>query len=346
MKIALATIQAPFIKGGAEYLIKGLELALINHGHTVEQISMPFRFSPPEQVRRSLEIWQSEDFTSLNGHQADLVICLQFPTYHVRHPSKVLWLMHQFRMVYDLWDTPFGHPHRQSAAMSKLRESIVETDTTTLAAIGRRFTIAENVSSRLLRYNGLTSEALYHPPYRSENFYNAAPENYILAPSRLEATKRQELLIRAMPDVAPPMIAVFVGEGGQRSALEELAAKLGVGNRVIFLGQVTEEEKWGLYAHSAGVFFAPYDEDYGYVTLEGMLSAKAVITCTDSGGPLEFVINQETGLIVEPEAATIAHAVNSLQDKQQSSRMGHNGRARYESLSMTWDKVVSRLTAK
>ena len=38
-----------------------------------------------------------------------------------------------------------------------------------------------------------------------------------------------------------------------------------------------------------GVIFPPLDEDYGYVTLEAMLAAKPVITCTDSGGPLEFV---------------------------------------------------------
>ena len=45
------------------------------------------------------------------------------------------------------------------------------------------------------------------------------------------------------------------------------------------------------YAHSLGVIFPAVDEDYGYVTLEAMLSSKPVITCADSGGPLEFVVD-------------------------------------------------------
>ena len=39
------------------------------------------------------------------------------------------------------------------------------------------------------------------------------------------------------------------------------------------------------------VAYAPLDEDYGYVSLEAMLSSKAVVTCADSGGPRDFAGN-------------------------------------------------------
>ncbi len=67
-----------------------------------------------------------------------------------------------------------------------------------------------------------------------------------------------------------------------------------------------------LYAHASAVFFGPLDEDYGYVTLEAMLSSKPVITCRDSGGPLEFVVNNETGYVTEPEPEEIAAALEKL----------------------------------
>ncbi len=344
MKIALATIQTPFIEGGAEYLLRGLQSALADAGHKVERISLPFRFSPPAEVARSMEIWETEDFTALNGHQADLVMCLQFPAYYVQHPRKVLWLMHQFRMVYDLWETPYAGGFSQDPVGLELQRRITEKDTKYLAGIERRFTIAKNVSARLERYNGLASVPLYHPPAAAERFFCAEPEPYVLVPSRLEQTKRQDLLLRALPFVDSPMVAILCGDGGQRPALEALALELKVRDRVFFLGHVTEEEKWGLYAHATSVFFGPYDEDYGYVTLEAMLSAKPVVTCSDSGGPLEFLVDNETGLVVPPEPEAIAQAINRLNDHTLAQRMGRNGKQHYREMEITWDKAVACLT--
>ena len=346
MKIVIATIQTPFIKGGAEYHIDGLQAALARQGHTVERVSMPFRFNPIAQVRRSMAIWHDEDFTLLNGHEADRVICLQFPAYYVKHPRKVLWLLHQFRLVYDLWDTPFASDAKLDADAHKLRDQIIAHDTDALARIPLRFANSRNVSDRLERFNGISSTPLYHPPFAAERFFTAPAENYIYAPSRLEAAKRQDLLIRAMAHVKSPVAVVLSGEGGQRANLEALAAESGVASRVHFLGHVTDDEKLGLYAHSLGVFFGPYDEDYGYVTLEAMLASKPVITCTDSGGPLEFTLPDETGHVVAPEAEAIACAIDSLyRDKTHAAEMGRRGRETYARLNISWTDVVDRITA-
>jgi glycosyltransferase involved in cell wall biosynthesis len=67
-----------------------------------------------------------------------------------------------------------------------------------------------------------------------------------------------------------------------------LAHQLDIEPRVEWLGQ-SQRKKRALYAHTLGVIFPPVDEDYGYVTLEAMLASKPLITCTDSGAPLEFV---------------------------------------------------------
>ncbi len=346
MKIALATVQTPFIHGGAEYLIEGLREALRAHGHEVERIAMPFRFAPLEQVERSMELWTNEDLTLLNGHEVERVICLQFPTYYLRHPRKALWLLHQFRAVYDLWATPFCADFREQPGASALRERIMAADKTHLLECEPRYTIAANVSARLQRYNGISAQGLYHPPFMAEHFHAAEAEAYVFVPSRLEEAKRQALLIRAMAQVPGNIVALIAGEGGQEQALQQLVRQLGLERKVKFLSRVTDEEKIGLYAHSLGVFFGPYDEDYGYVTLEAMLASKPVITCTDSGGPLEFVLPDQTGLVVAPEAEAIAAAIDRLNSERgRAVKMGRHGRAHYDELDISWERVVENLTA-
>lgn len=344
MKIVLATIQTPFINGGAEYLIGGLHFALSEAGNKVERVSMPFRFSPVKEVQRSLKIWQGEDLTTLNGHCPDLVVCMQFPTYHVRHPRKILWLMHQFRIVYDLWDTPYAPDEARRVEGKELQEEIISSDTESLRDIERRYTISKTVSSRLRHYNSITSEPLYHPPFMAERFYSAEAEGYVLVPSRLEGTKRQDLFIRAMTHVKCNVIGVICGEGGQRNNLARLCAELSLEDRIKFVGQVTEEEKQGLYAHALCIFFGPYDEDYGYVTLEAMLSSKPVITCTDSGGPLEFIIPEQTGWVVPPRAEEIARAIDFLaQNPARAKQAGKAARAHYDEMDISWQTVIENL---
>ena len=345
MKLAVATIQTPYIHGGAEYLIAGLLQSLTAAGHVVERISMPFRFGPIDQLRRSIELWESEDFTVLNGQQPDRVICVQFPTYYLTHPAKVLWLLHQHRAVYDLWETPFAAEFCEEAGAASLREEIIDKDTKRLQECSPRLTIAGNVSSRLQRYNGISSTPVYHPPFMAEQFYCAPAEAYVFVPSRLEEAKRQELLIRAMAHIKTDLTAIICGEGGQKPRLERLVEKLQVGDRVNFIGRVSDDEKVGLYAHSLCVFFGPFDEDYGYVTLEAMLAKKPVITCTDSGGPLEFVVPQQTGLVVAPEPEEIARALDLLNSNhKQASDMGSEGWKHYRELNISWECVVQKLT--
>jgi len=69
----------------------------------------------------------------------------------------------------------------------------------------------------------------------------------------------------------------------------------GLSDRVRLIGLISQEELLAFYANCLAVFFGPFEEDYGYITLEAMLSAKPVITCNDSGGPLEFITHESGG---------------------------------------------------
>jgi len=129
-------------------------------------------------------------------------------------------------------------------------------------------------------------------------------------------------------------------------AMKELAQSLGVAGRVRFLGRVPDAELVALYANASAVCFPTRDEDYGYVTLEAMLSSKPLVVCDDAGGPLEFVVDGETGHVVAAQAAEVARALDALAAQPaRAARMGRAGRARYQELVPGWEPVVAALLA-
>jgi glycosyltransferase involved in cell wall biosynthesis len=88
--------------------------------------------------------------------------------------------------------------------------------------------------------------------------------------------------------------------------------------------------------------YAPYDEDYGYVTLEAFLAHKPVITASDSGGTLEFVENGINGAVCEPHPEALAAAINAYAAHPQ--RAAAHGDAGYERARLvSWDGVVEKL---
>lgn len=344
MRIAVTTVKVPFIRGGAEILAEGLVKAIREAGHEVDEISMPFRFYPVSEVRRTMDVWESENFEYMNGYTMDLVICLKFPTFYLKHPHKVAWLIHQHRAVYDLWDTCFSEGLSHTSEGKNLRQDIVNRDTRAFKSFKKIFTIAKTVSDRLQHFNQISSIPLYNPPRLANYFYTASAEPYIFFPSRLEELKRQDLLIKAMQYVKSPVVALLSGEGGRKAYLKELISQLSLNQRVRLLGRITDQEMLGFYAHCLGVFFGSYNEDYGYVTLEAMLAAKPVITCTDSGGSLEFVVNGETGLIVESKPEAIAQGIDYLYfNQKRAAEMGKAGLERYYSLDISWNNVLQKL---
>ena len=128
-----------------------------------------------------------------------------------------------------------------------------------------------------------------------------------------------------------------------QNLLDEVA-RLGLDRRVQLLGRVTEEEKLRLYARCRAVIYPPFDEDYGYITLEAMLSSKPVVTCTDSGGPLEFVEDGSTGFVTLPEGPALGAAMAKLAENPAvAARLGQTGREAYLARKITWDTVVSTL---
>ena len=117
-----------------------------------------------------------------------------------------------------------------------------------------------------------------------------------------------------------------------------------VADRVTFASGVDASHLVELYANALGVVFPPFDEDYGYVTLEAFLARKPVVTTGDAGGPLEFVEDGVTGLITEPAPEALGAAIARLAaDRTRARAFGEAGYERARRI--TWEGVVSQLMA-
>jgi glycosyltransferase involved in cell wall biosynthesis len=341
--VLVCEAQVPFVHGGAELHVRSLVAELTRRGFRAEKVSVPFKWYPKDELLTHAAAWRMIDLSESNGERIDTVIATKFPTYFVRHPNKVTWLFHQYRAIYDLCGTPyseFGHDEADVA----LRDRLIALDNEVLGESKRLFASARNTAGRLARFNGLTAEPLYHPPPLAGKLTAGAAGNYILSVGRLEANKRVDLIIRALAGVDRRIRLVIVGEGPLRPRLEEAAVAAGVQDRVVFTGGIEEGELVRLYAGALAVVFPPFDEDYGYVTLEAFLSRKAVVTTTDAGGPLEFVEHGVTGLVVEPQADALGAAISRLcGDPALARALGDAG---YDcARKITWDGVVDRLMA-
>ena len=343
--ILICTTQVPFTRGGAESHVAGLQRALVEAGHNAEVVALPFKWYPPTEIMRGAMAWRMLDVTAANGTPVDLVIGMKFPAYLVAHERKVLWILHQHRAAYNLWGTQFDDLSMYPEGV-RVREWIHHCDGRFIPEAKKVFANSKTVAERLQRYNNIESEPLYHPPPRADRLHGGEYGDYIFYPSRLEPQKRQELLIEAAKHVRTPVKIVLAGVSRDRKHYELLIAKHAVNDRVCLKGFVSEEEIVELYANALGICYLPFDEDYGYVTLEGMLSAKPVIVSNDGGGATEFIENERDGLIVSPEPRAIADALDALYaDRVRTRRMGERGREKLLGMNLSWSKVVERLVS-
>jgi glycosyltransferase involved in cell wall biosynthesis len=339
--IVVCEAQVPFVEGGAEFHVRALVDQLRRHGYRAERVSLPFKWYPKEEILPHAAAWRLLDLSESNGRPIDLAIGTKFPSYFARHPRKVVWLIHQYRAAYDLCGSAysdFEHTERDVG----LRERLIDLDRRMLGECVRRFTNARNTARRLARFNGLDAEPLYHPPRLAGRLHPGPYGDYILSVGRLETVKRVDLAVRALSRVDRPIRLVVAGDGTQREALAALAEECGVSDRLTLLGTVDDDTLVELYAGALAVVYAPFDEDFGYVTLEAFLAQKAVVTAPDSGGPLEFVEDGVNGLVAAPDPDAFAGAINRLAaDRRLAADLGAAGLARARTI--TWDGVVERL---
>ena len=339
MRIAVCRPQVPFARGGAEIMTDALVEQLRARDHDADLVTIPFKWYPGATVLTQAFLWRLVDLDEADGRPIDMVVATKFPSYVVRHREKRVWLVHQFRQAYELDRTGLGQ-FGEGPEDRALRRQVQRLDRLALGEATRLFATSANVAGRLERSTGLHADVLPHPPqeldYRCEGY-----GEFVLSASRLDRAKRIDLLLEAVA-LDPGLRAVVVSDGPDRERLEGIARDRGLDGRVEFTGRVTPDELAALYARCLAVYYAPVDEDFGMGPYESFLSEKPVITTTDAGGPLDVVSDRQTGLVVSPDAASIAGATAWLREHpDDAAAFGRAGKA--VAAEVTWERAIARL---
>ena len=343
MKIAIVNAMAPFVWGGAEELAHHLVLNLRLLGHEAELYRIPFAWDPytnlPVEIARLKAL-------RLNG--ADRVISMKFPIYMLDAEHHSTWLIHQYRQAYDLWDSPYCNiPH--TAEGREVRDLIIASDNQALRSRERLFTISDEISSRLRKNNDIEAPPLRAPINDPELFSGGAYQGYVLAPGRINASKRQWLLVEAFQYLGADARLIIAGPPESKedaAALHRIIEKHDLGDRVkLDLRFLSRKELADYVNNCRAVAYLPFQEDsYGYVTMEAFEAGKAVITASDAGELLEIVLDGETGRVVEPEPRQLAAAMSAyLGSEKRAREHGLAGQALWRSTGINWSENISRL---
>lgn len=343
MKVLIVNNMAPFVWGGAEELAVHLERNLVLAGHDAEVLRIPFQWEPvhgiPAQMLmvRAFELWN-----------VDRVIALKFPAYLIRHPHKTLWLLHQYRQAYDLFDAGQSNISRDAVG-DELRTLIRNADNESFAETQRIFTNSDVTRQRLDRYNGFSAEILLPPLNDAELFTGGQAQGYVFAGGRVNGMKRQHLLIEALARTVSPVRLVIAGppdtpEDALR--LQRLVEQHGLQDRVHLDLRFLKRGELARYVNEASACaYLPYDEDsLGYVAMEAATAGKPILTTTDSGGVLGLVHHQETGWVSEPSVDSLAEILEDVcADTAKLKTLGQAARKLWLDMGITWPATIERL---
>ena len=328
-RIAILTVSSQE-EGGAERFYAGLEEALTRAGMGPERVAVECREGSYADIVRSYRRCFDLDLSGYDG-----VISSKAPSYAVRHPNHVCYLMHTMRAWYDMFEA--SHPFASRRTHDQ-RRRIQALDTAALQNL-RRLAIGAEVAGRLRAYNGLDA-GVVRPPSTLAGLHEGG-FTHLFAPGRLHPWKRVDLAIAAMRFVKSPLRLVIAGTGQEEARLRAQAKS---DPRIVFAGRVTEGELTDLYADAAAVLFLPRQEDLGFITLEAFAAGKPVITCTDSGEPARLVRQDESGFICPPDPRAIAERIDFLAgDPSHAAAMGRAGRDSVADIS--WQRVAEKLVA-
>ena len=343
-RVVVCGAKVPFVHGGAEILVESLRDELRARGFEVDVVTIPFHWPTRTELLKSSLAWRLVNLTEAAGKRIDLVIATRFPSYLVKHPNKVVWLVHQLRQVYDLLGSRYSDFSESQPRDAKVLEMMRAMDRRTLSEARALYTISGNVADRLRRFNQVPAEVLYPPPKLDRLYHAGEFGDFVFSVGRLDQLKRFDLLVRAMKHTETPVRCRIAGTGPERESLAALIERLGLGDKVELLGWVDDRDVVEEYANCLGVYYAPYDEDYGYVTVEAFKAGKPVVTTADAGGVLEFVEDGVNGFVCPPDSPReIGARLDALwRDRERARTLGLAGQRKVREI--TWDTVIERLT--
>ena len=182
--------------------------------------------------------------------------------------------------------------------------------------------------------------------------YRLNGDRWVISVGRLEPYKGIDVALQSISRLRRRGVDVsylVVGTGKKRAKYRRMAAELGIGDAVRFIGSVPDADLPPLYNLASAYVGVSrraarsHVEGFGVALAEASACGLPVIA-GHSGGLAEAVQNEETGLVVEPDDAdAVAEALaRILSDQLLARRLGQAGRKAVESF-YNWDRVIRDL---
>jgi glycosyltransferase involved in cell wall biosynthesis len=208
-----------------------------------------------------------------------------------------------------------------------------------------RVLVNSDTTKRRILEKGIAHEeklSIINPGADVEGNKQGEFENYFLYPSRFRRYKRQDLAIKAFKEAdLDGFKLILAGSNQEPEFVEELRDMIDEDDNIEIKTDLPGDEWRELYRNSYSVLFLAEKEDWGIIPIEAGSHGKPTIAVNE-GGPKESVLEDETGLLVNPEPEEIASAMKQLAgDEEKTREMG--GRAREESRKYSWDNFSEKL---
>lgn len=156
MKILVAVTVIPFVDAADHAIAEHVAAALISRSHQVEVVKLPFVPSWGQMLDQIAAI-RLVDVT----HTADLLITVGAPTYHLRHPNKVVWLVHQDRI--HGWENAPSYDLPGRELQLQIQKHVAAETRASLREASRIFATSERLSARLAAFDELRCQVLPLP---------------------------------------------------------------------------------------------------------------------------------------------------------------------------------------
>lgn len=278
-----------------------------------------------------------DDYDVINAHGVPSQIC------RLRNPH-VLWYCHSpARPVYDLYDRYMRRASiTEACKMWTIARCWRLMDRLAVPRIEKILVNSKNIQTRVTKYLHRESEVCYcgmdYGEYEHGEF-----QRYFFYPSRIHPFKRQDLVIKAFERfrrkhkgwrlvIAGGYHPPIVEDPAYLDKLNTLAKE--AGNVDIRLN-ITDAELKRLYSNCSAVIFAPVDEDFGRIPLEGYASGKPCIAVAE-GGCLETVVHGKTGYLFKGEDEC-AHYMAKLADDGNAEELGRAAE-KWSMKTFTWER--------
>jgi L-malate glycosyltransferase len=350
--------------GGSGAVAAELGKQLARRGHSVHFVSyrLPFRL---------------DEFTAnLFFHEVDVTSysLFEYPPHDLALAAKMAEVSRENEL--DLLHVHYAIPHAISGLLaqqmlgSEAPKLITTLHGTDITLVGQDRSFFEITRFGILRSNGVSAVSEFLKKMTIEEFdidrrIDAIPnfvdlslydrrtphdrsafaptgEKLLLHVSNFRPVKRVLDVVRILERVVRevPAVLLMVGEGPERASAQALARRLGVQDRVRFLGRHDRIEE---IMSLADVFLLPSElESFGLSALEAMAAGVPVVG-SDAGGLPEVVKHAETGFLlpVGDIEGMAARTIEILKDDEHRRSLGQAGRARAAAL-FNADRIVTQ----